>query len=202
MKWPDSEPARSAADGTADLRPPGTPPARKTIIVFFDMVGVFEEFTLVNQLYFDVADIAPESSYAQDGVRALNSLILSWQRDGHDVFLVCVSGVRSEFTREELTAYLLARGFDGDAIRLHERHSVPKLEDGTVPATKGDEVERWLSQHRWDACVILDDYNDGYRKPSFIHVDPEIGVSVENVEKAACCVARQFAGVPAGQSGQ
>ena len=168
--------------------------APKTIIVFFDLVGVFEEFTLVDQVAFDVATVRPASSYAEEGVRALNRLIRTWQRVGHAVFLVCISGVRAEFTRESLDTYLLARGFEREALLLHSRHSTPKPDDSedAPPATKGDEVASWLSRNPCDAVVVFDDFNDGYRKEAFVYVDAALGLSAENVELAQAYVDRQL----------
>ena len=170
----------------------------RTIVVFFDMVGVLEEFSHVQQLYFDKAQLAPDSTYAEEGVRALDAAIRDWQRAGHEVFLVCVSGVRAEFTRAGLIDYLQARGFDPARVRLHEQYNAPKRLEAddapdAIPMTKGKEVELWLAANHWDACVVFDDCNDGYRKGLFVHVDPELGLSEENVEKGKVYIARQLA---------
>ncbi|HLY57254.1 MAG TPA: HAD domain-containing protein [Stellaceae bacterium] len=168
--------------------------APKTIIVFFDLLGVFEEFTLVDQIAFEVAMVRPDSSYAEEGVRALNRLMRTWREAGHAVFLVCISGVRTEFTRESLDDYLLARGFERETLRLHPRHNTPKPNDSedAPPATKGDEVASWLEHNPCDAWVVFDDFNDGYRKGAFVYVDAALGLSAENVELARAYVDRQL----------
>jgi hypothetical protein len=169
---------------------------RPVIVVFFDMVGVLEEFSHVQQLYFDMGQLRPGSSYAAEGVAALNALMRRWRRAGHAVFLVCVSGIRAEFTRDGIEAYLAARGLDLTAAPLHAEHNAPKFpepEDAlAAPATKGDEVADWLARNRCDACLVFDDINDGYRRGQYVHVEAEDGLSPEDVDKAAIYVARQL----------
>ena len=165
-----------------------------TIIVFFDLIGVIEEFSHLKQTEFDLSLIEPGSSYAEDGVAALNAAARRWQAEGHEVFLVCVSGIRGQFTRTTLAAYLAMRGFDADALRLHEQHNAPKDEsEDAPPTTKGQEVELWLAGNRWDAFVVFDDFNDGYRKGFYVFVDPDTGLAPENVETAQGFVRRQLA---------
>lgn len=164
----------------------------KTIIVFFDMVGVLEEFSHVDQLQFDISRMRPESTYAAEGVRALAELLQAWRGADHDVALVCISGIRNELTREALTGYLLARGIPPDLLHLHEAHNTPRLGDGDKAATKGDEVAAWLAANRCDAYIVFDDFNDGFNRPSFVHVDPDAGLSAETVETARAKVERQL----------
>ena len=133
-------------------------------VIFLDVDGVLNNFTLISRHGFDYIDEGCVSLLAQV-VRATGSEIVlssSWRLKESDLSLVKASLKRNGLELTDCTPWL-----NGQA--------------------RANEIQKWINDHpEVSKFAILDDDEDaGFGMDGFFQTDPEIGFTSDTAEKLA-----------------